>query len=253
MTFYAFARAIDDIADSPHLAAEVKVARLNGFASVLCNTDADREGFEKAVAMRASLASTDIVPDHCLDLIRAFKQDAVKNRYESWDELMESCNLSAAPVGRYLLDLHGEDPSAYPASDALCNALQVINHVQDCREDFRQLDRVYIPMAWLRAEKQSASSLACTRLTSGLKNVRSTCLEAVMQLLKTADGLPSRLSNRRLKMEASTILAIAWALVSELRDRDFLAEHVTLSRWQYAKCFLRGICKGVTLQIASWR
>ena len=66
----------------------------------------------------------------------------VKSRYANWAELIDYCLLSASPVGRYLIDLHGESKNAYPASDALCNALQVLNHLQDCQEDYRALDRV---------------------------------------------------------------------------------------------------------------
>ena len=78
MTFYAFARAIDDIADDAELSADEKIARLDGFANELIETEANRCGYEKAAAMRRSLAATAVRADHCLDLIRAFKQDAVK-------------------------------------------------------------------------------------------------------------------------------------------------------------------------------
>ncbi len=245
MTFYAFARAIDDIADSPDLSADEKIARLDDFARVLQGIGADHDDFEKAAAMRASLASTDIRPDHCLDLIRAFKQDAVKNRYKSWHELMDSCNLSAAPVGRYLLDLHGENPSAYPASDALCNALQVINHIQDCRADYLRLNRIYLPLAWLSEMGQPVDALGGVRMTPGLMDVRGLAVDAVMRLLDAARVLPLQLKSSRLRMEASVIIEIARALVLQILDRDFLAELVTLSRWQYARCFLRGIRKGI--------
>ena len=84
-----------------------------------------------AAAMRASLAVTGIAPAHCHTLLAAFRQDAVKNRYADWQQLMDYCALSAAPVGRYLLDLHGESPATWHSSDALCAALQVII-VLDC-------------------------------------------------------------------------------------------------------------------------
>ncbi len=130
-TFYAFARAIDDIADNGDLPPAEKVARLDGFEDVLLGRDRDDPDFAKAARMRASLAETGIAPGHCIDLLAAFKQDAVKARYRDWDDLMGYCILSAAPVGRYLVDLHGGSADGYGASDALCMALQVINHLQD--------------------------------------------------------------------------------------------------------------------------
>src|SRR5262249_9086249 len=150
-TFFGFARPIDDIADNPQLAPEDKIARLDGFAAALTGK-AVGPGFEKAERLRESLAATGVTAQHGLDLIAAFKLDAVKLRYADWRDLIDRYSmLSAAPVGRYLLDLHGEAPSGYRASDALCNALQVLNHLQDCQDDYRQLNRVYLPQDWLAA------------------------------------------------------------------------------------------------------
>jgi len=132
--FYAFARAIDDVADNPKLAPEEKIERLDGFDQALMGLN-DDPAFEKAHIVRSSLIYTGVPIQHCRDLISAFKQDAVKSRYENWDELIDYCDRSAAPVGRYLLDLHGVSKDLYAASDALCNALQVINHLQDCKDD----------------------------------------------------------------------------------------------------------------------
>src|SRR3546814_1994161 len=151
-TYYAFARAIDDIADNPALAPEDKIARLSAFEAALLDAAADGPGLEKATRLRLSLAATGVAAARGTDLIAAFKQDAVKRRYADWGELLGYCRLSANPVGRYLLDLHGEDPAGYAASDALCSALQILNHLQDCQGDYRQLDRVYLPQDRLAAE-----------------------------------------------------------------------------------------------------
>ena len=59
---------------------------------------------------------------------------------------MDYCRYSAMPVGRFVLDVHGESRDLWPANDALCAALQVINHLQDCAKDYRELDRVYLPL-----------------------------------------------------------------------------------------------------------
>ena len=75
--------------------------------------------------MRSSLLETEISIQHCLDLIIAFKRDATKFRYPDWSSLMDYCRYSAAPVGRYLIDLHGGSKTNYPPSDALCSALQI--------------------------------------------------------------------------------------------------------------------------------
>src|SRR5262249_34992717 len=137
--FYRFARNADDIADSPILAASDKLRRLDRMAAVLDGAPGDDAPV--ATAMRASLAETGGTAQHCHAVLHAFRQDAVKLRYRDWDDLMEYCRYSAAPVGRQLLDLHGESRDTWPASDALCSALQVLNHLQDCADDHRNLDR----------------------------------------------------------------------------------------------------------------
>ena len=124
-TFYAYARAIDDIADNPGLDPQDKVERLDGFARAVSGAETGDPEFRKAHDIRLSLEITQVTHRHCVDLTRAFIQDATKLRYADWNDLIGSCDLSAAPVGRFLVDLHGESKSAYPACDALCNALQV--------------------------------------------------------------------------------------------------------------------------------
>src|SRR3546814_5923881 len=169
-TFYAYARAIDDIADNPHLSPEEKLARLDGFDAALLGETAE-PAYAKAHAIRDSLAATGVPVQHCRDLISAFKQDAVKRRYADWSELMDYCNRSAAPVGRYLLDLHGERATDYPWSDALCNALQVINHLQDCQDDYRTMDRVYLPGDWMAEAGITVAALDAQAADPALRQV----------------------------------------------------------------------------------
>src|SRR6202167_1714059 len=163
--FYRFAREADDIADNPALAPGDKVRRLDRMGAVLDGapgTDAPA-----ARAMRASLAATGVSAQHCHDVLTAFRLDATKLRYRDWDDLMEYCRYSAAPVGRQLLDLHGEARDTWPASDALCSALQVLNHLQDCGDDYRALDRVYLPEEDLAACRVSVDALNANRSSAG--------------------------------------------------------------------------------------
>jgi hypothetical protein len=127
LAYYRFARGADDVADSPSLAPDAKLAGLDLFEATLTGRS---EAVEAALPLRAALAGRKLSPRHALDLLRAFRMDAVKHRYANWSELMDYCAYSAAPVGRFVLDVHGESESTWPASDALCTALQIINHLQ---------------------------------------------------------------------------------------------------------------------------
>ncbi len=244
--FYAFARAIDDIADNPCLSADDKLRRLDAFDRVLCGEADAVEGAEKALRLRESLAETGASPRHGRDLIAAFRQDAVKARYASWQELMDYCALSANPVGRYLLDLHGEAPSGYQASDALCSVLQVLNHLQDCGDDRRELDRVYLPESLLREEGATIADLDAAALTPALRRVIDRMLGACETLLETARTLPSRLRSRRLAMESAVILCLAERLTRRLHGGDPLAGRVALTKPDFAAAGLRGVVWGLS-------
>ncbi len=241
--FYAFARAIDDIADSPDISPDDKITRLQGFEEVLLGRRAEAEGSAKAARMRDSLAATDITADHCVDLIAAFKQDAVKLRYDDWDDLMGYCRLSAAPVGRYLLDLHGGARDGYGPSDALCKALQVINHLQDCKDDYLQLDRVYLPQNWMRTVGASVDDLAGFSAPPGLREVIDRCLQGTEALMTEARRLPAGLYDKRLAMESATIVEIADRLIGLLARRDPLPQRVELSKPGYLWCIAQGVTK----------
>ena len=242
--YYRFARAIDDIADNPELVPNDKVERLNAMADAVSGHEIRHEpGFETASRMYDSLTETNIPARHCTDLVDAFRQDAVKGRYANWDELIGYCLRSAAPVGRYLLDLHGEDQRNYRYSDALCNALQVINHLQDCADDYRELDRVYLPGDWLADCGIDVTELDKSRSSAALRAVLDRCLDATRGLMEEADELPKRLKNRHLAMESAVIVNLAHKLVAELSARDPLAERVVLTKAQLAVCTLSGILR----------
>ncbi len=241
--FYGFARAIDDIADNPDLAPEDKVARLDAFEAALTGAKADDPAYRKAHSLRRSLRETGVTAEHGVDLLSAFKQDATKLRYRDWDDLIDYCNRSAAPVGRYLLDLHGDSGAGYPASDALCNALQVINHLQDCKQDYLDLDRVYLPLEWFERSGATVAELAAAKASPGVRAVLDLALDGVEVLLAQARALPGGLLSRRLAMESAAILAIAERLTELLRRRDPLAERVELSRPQFLVCCLRGVLR----------
>ena len=240
--FYAFARAIDDVADNPEITPQEKVDRLDGFDKALMGLN-DDPAFEKAHIVRSSLIYTGVPIQHCRDLISAFKQDAVKSRYDNWDDLIDYCDRSAAPVGRYLLDLHGVSKDLYPASDALCNALQVINHLQDCQEDYREMNRVYLPQDWMAGAKIDVNTLNKPFTGRGLRQVIDVCLNETAELLNIARQLPGPMSSRRLAMESAAIIRIAERLVDELRLRDPLAERVSLTKPQYMLCCAQGILR----------
>ena len=243
--FYKFARAADDIADNAALTAEQKIARLDRFGDALFGREVNDPACETADRMRISLAETGVTPDHCADLLTAFKQDAKKRRYVDWDDLMAYCRLSAAPVGRYLLDLHGGSRNGYAAADALCMALQVINHLQDCREDYLDLDRIYLPLDWMAAEGVPLDALSANRTSRPLRAVFDRTIAATRTLLSRATALPGGLASRRLAMESGATLAAAQRLARLLERRDPLVRRVELTKADFLACCVKGAVLGL--------
>jgi squalene synthase HpnC len=244
-TFYAFARATDDIADSPILAAADKVERLNGYERALLGGDPHDQTYAKAHAMRVSLAATRTSARHCVDLLAAFKQDATKLRYKNWGELIGYCQLSAAPVGRYLIDLHGGAEDGYDSSDALCIVLQILNHLQDVKADYLDLDRVYLPTVWFAEEGSNVTELRAAKSSPGLRRVFDRALDGTDELLSAASVIGTRIVNTRLAMEAEVILAIARKLSAKLRRNDPLAARVVLTKPQYLGCCIAGVARAL--------
>jgi hydroxysqualene synthase len=226
--YYAFARNADDIGDSPVLPPEEKIARLDHMEAVLLGR---REGGSPSAAtLRASLARTGVDPRHATDLLVAFRQDATKRRYASWDELLDYCRFSAMPVGRYVLDVHGETRDTHPPSDALCAALQVLNHLQDCQKDLHDLDRCYLPQDLMSAAGTDVAALPARAETAGLRQVFNTLLDHCDRLSADAVPLPRRVRDRRLRIETGVILSLSRRLAARLRRGDPLARRVKLTK-----------------------
>jgi squalene synthase HpnC len=223
MAFYRFARAADDVADHPTAAPAEKLARLEALRASL---EGESDAEPVAVALRHALAERRLGHQHPLDLLEAFRRDVTRLRYASWDELIDYCRYSAMPVGRFVLDVHGEDRATWPASDALCAALQVINHLQDCAKDYAEIDRVYIPQDMLAAAGARTEDLAATRASPALRSVIVDLAGRCDALLAQSAGFARAVADRRLGVEVAVIQRLAVSLVARLRTRDPLSQRV---------------------------
>ena len=232
LRFYAFARAADDIADNPALMPEEKIARLDQMEAGL-----DGPGPVKARALADSLHETGVPDRHARDLLAAFRQDAVQTRYDDWQALLAYCELSANPVGRFLMDLHGEDRALWVPSDALCTVLQILNHLQDCQDDFRQMNRVYLPLDMIGNVDVLDQAASTPEFRTILDEVLSRCSD----LLETARTRPVRPQSRRLAAEMGVITRLAARLATRLTKQDPLAERVALSKLDFAAAAAGGL------------
>jgi squalene synthase HpnC len=174
------------------------------------------------------LRERDLSPRHAQDLLTAFRLDVSKRRYADWEDLIGYCSYSAMPVGRFVLDVHGEDRATWAASDALCAALQIVNHLQDCGADYRNLDRVYVPLDALAAAGARVEDLGAAQASPALRACLSGLARRTRGLLEQGASLPAQVRDLRLSMEIAVIESLAARLVHFLETRDPLCERVHL-------------------------
>ena len=248
LAFYRFVRAADDVADHPSAGAPQKLDQLARMEAALRGEGADSA---EGVALRAVLQARNLTDQHALDLLKAFRRDVTKQRYADWSELMDYCRYSAAPVGRFVLDVHGEATALWPANDALCTALQVINHLQDCAKDHRMLDRVYIPLDALAMQGATVEALAATEASPALLQTIEALARRTTNLLEESRSFPHAISDRRLALEVGAIQALAENLAVRLSRRDPLSQRVHHHPAEAAALSMRGAL-GVVIGWLGW-
>ena len=242
LAFYNFVRTADDIADHTSLDAQAKLKLLDELEADLLGQGA---GQREAVILRNALAERGLTPRHARDLLTAFRMDVTKLRYEDWDDLIHYCSYSAMPVGRFVLDVHGESTATWPASDAVCAALQINNHLQDCGKDFRELNRVYIPRDALARHGASVEELGSSRASVALLACLHELAGKNEALLREGDALELQVADGRVACEIAVIQTYARQIVQLLKARDPLSEPVHLGKAAMAGFSLSGIAGAI--------
>lgn len=249
LAFYRFARASDDIADHSSLPEDEKLTHLQRMEDTLLGRS---DAAADALPLRDALAKRGLAPRHAQDLLTAFRMDVTKRRYKDWDDLIQYCTYSAMPVGRFVLDVHEESRATWPASDALCAALQVINHLQDCGADYRTIDRVYIPQDALDRYGLNVDALAADKASPQLQQCIRDLAERTSALLRNAEPFSAQIRDLRLSLEVSVIQRLALKLVALLKDRDPLSERVHLNAAEAAAIGASGIAGALCGRVARW-
>ena len=250
LAFYDFVRTADDIADHATLSASDKLAYLDLLEAELVGKG---ESQPEAVKLRDALAERGLPPRHALDLLAAFRMDVTRSRYENWDDLIYYCRYSAMPVGRFVLDVHGESQSVWPVSDSLCAALQINNHLQDCGKDFKALNRVYIPLDALRDAGAQVDSLGLSKSPPELLRCLHSLAARNEQLLAKSKSFSSQVRDFRLGLEIAVIHAFAERIVRVLKLRDPLSERVHLSTGELLAFSVSGFAGEIARRAAGRR
>jgi squalene synthase HpnC len=237
VAIYRFARAADDIADEGTEPPAARLAQLDAYATML---DRIERGEVPAVEPFVELAAA--IDRHALplrpfhDLLSAFRQDVLKPRYASFDEVLDYCTRSANPIGRLLLHLyHIHDAEELRHADAICTGLQLTNFWQDIALDWRK-GRVYLPGEDLDRFGVSEAQIAESRCDERWSQLLEFEVARARALLEAGRPL-TRALPLRLGLELKFILAGGLRVLSaidavrgdifrrrpQLRRRDWVA------------------------------
>ncbi len=215
-----FVRMARRVADDEGTSITVRQGLLDHFDTGLIGADDDDAKEDPVRRLRETCDKTGVTIGHGRHLLQGFKKRAAGRPMSSWGELLTTCQYSAAPIGRFLLDLHGEGKDAVRPTEALCAARQVLSQVETCGEEYRHHGRVVLPADWLRQAGAFDEELGAHRASHGVRIVLDRMLERVDGLLTVAAPLPELISDPGLRRQFAVAHAEAERRARKLRRRD---------------------------------
>jgi phytoene synthase len=241
---YRFARAADDFADEGNLDAQRRLEQLQGYRVELQGIHSRRASADPLFTALARVVHEHDLPLQLFhDLLDAFAQDVVKNRYADFAEVLDYSRRSANPIGRLLLILFKKDtPENLECSDRICSALQVINFWQDVRIDYETKNRVYLPqdeMQRFGVGEEHLSRHLCDAAFQGLMRFQ---VERARRMMLEGKPLVDRLEGR-LRMEIAITVQGGLRILEKLEQAGYdMFRHRPVHGWlDWPMLFLRAL------------
>ena len=243
-TYYQAAREADDIADNPCLQQDEKLRRLTAVREAFLQPSAadDRPEIRR---LRKLFVAENLDASLFLDLLTAFERDAASRPVRIWEELMDYCRYSAAPVGRFILAVHDEAPSAVLPAEQLCIVLQMINHLGDIKQDLSRLGRCYIPQDMMQKYGVRPSDFGLNYTSSAVRELLDEMLSRTGAMLKEAALLPALIRNFRLRFNICVILSLTNSMLQKYKRADFLQNPPRPNMTDRLKAFCLGMIKAL--------
>ena len=217
---YWFARTADDLADEGNLPQEERLKLLdefeNNFTRVL--NGVSQNDIESALVN--TIQEKKLSQSLFYDLLKAFKQDVIKKRYQNFDEVLDYCKHSANPVGRLILELFDiRNDECFRLSDKICTALQLTNFYQDLNVDY-QKGRIYLPEDEMQKFGVNEKSFELKENSLNLQNLLRFSIERTEQLFKDGRKLLRYLKGR-LKLEISWTILGGTTILEKIKKNNF--------------------------------
>ncbi|MBV9595167.1 MAG: squalene synthase HpnC [Actinobacteria bacterium] len=225
---YGFARFVDDVGDE---APGDRLALLDLVRADLARLYTGTPRLAPIARLIPLVDECAVPPDPLDRLIEANRIDQLTTRYETFADLISYCTFSADPVGRLVLYVAAAiDADNLRESDAVCSALQVLEHCQDVGED-RRRDRIYLPQSELRAADVSDAELRAGSASPGMRHVIAIQVDRAERMLASGVPLVRRVSGWS-RIAVAGYVGGGLATIAALRraDYDVLARAVTPSK-----------------------
>lgn len=245
--YYRFARYADDIADNPHLKPQNKVDKLYELEEIFTGQKSYKGQKLKFVqTLKDEFAKHNLSADLATDLLIAFRKDSLGFDYQTWGQLVDYCKYSAAPVGKFMLAVHQENPSTYLPATSLCVALQIVNHVQDLKYDVSLLKRLYLPAEIMKKYHLRTEDLVQDKSSISVQKAVNHIMEKTLGLVKEGSILPELIKSLSLRIEVCIILSLTNIMIKKILKGDILAREIKLSGFDWLRGIVSGIYKGLT-------
>jgi squalene synthase HpnC len=217
---YWFARTADDIADNPNIPVKDKIIKLNQFDDRLTSLLKGNYENEYELALSNTIHVMHLTKSLLYDLLSAFRQDLVKKRYQSFEDLLNYCKYSANPIGRLILEINNiRDSDAFYYSDKICTALQLINFYQDVTID-HGLDRIYFPLDEMSMFSVSENMFEFNKINHNLEKLVKYNIDRTENILREGEKLLKYLPGR-LKIEIKWTVLGGMTILNKIRNNDF--------------------------------
>jgi len=244
---YAFARTADDIADSEKFTSREKIEKLNLFELVLNKNDIslidNNNNYSNVfTALFDTIEKFKIPRVEFLNLLSAFKQDAVKDRYNNFNELLQYSKFSANPIGHLVLVISGyKSEDLFRMSDCICTGLQLINFWQDVKKDL-EINRIYIPEDIMRKYNYDEYLLSNNAENEDFIKMMKELVDKTYDIFKGGFDLKNHL-NGRLKYEFKAIVTAGMYILNNIKKLNYkvLTNDISVSNINKLTILLKAI------------
>ncbi len=245
--YYRAARLADDVADAKNVSNKIKIQKLSEISKAFINHK-EPSAYNEVSKLGQIFAKENLDSSLYLDLLEAFKRDVSAKPIRIWEELIDYCRYSAAPVGRFMMAIHNENYSTYIPAQNLCIILQLLDDLGDIKEDLSLLKRCYIPEDMLAKYGVKESDLGLSYTKPEVALMLKEFLSKIKAMHKDVQHLPRLITNFRLRFEVCIILSLTNSMINKYNKVDILQYKPSLGYYDWAKSLAYGLLKSLFLK-----